>query len=83
MALAEARVLLLSRKEENGEEAVRKIKESVTGQGTVPDVTFVQCDLGDLNMVKKVADKLGNDEGRLDLVSRTPQVLSYSQPSDG
>ncbi|EKM54514.1 uncharacterized protein PHACADRAFT_146532 [Phanerochaete carnosa HHB-10118-sp] len=68
MALANARVLVMSRKEENGDEAVRKIKESSNDADTVPDITFIQCDLGDLKMVKQVADKLSNDEGRMDLV---------------
>lgn len=68
MALANARVLVMSRKEENGDEAVRKIKESASDAGTVPDVTFIQCDLGNFKMVKEVADKLTNDEGRMDIV---------------
>lgn len=69
MALAKARVLILSRKEENAEEAITKIKESATQAGTVADVTFIQCDSGDLNMVKKVADDLNGQEGRMDIVS--------------
>ena len=70
----------MSRKEGNGEEAVNKIKESATGQGSVPDVTFVQCDLGDLKMVKQVADKLNNDEGRMDLVSRAFPRVRHTPP---
>lgn len=78
MALANARVLVMSRKEENGDEAVRKIKESAGDAGTVPDITFVQCDLGDLKSVKQVADNLSNEEGRMDLVSCMCVLLSLS-----
>ncbi|KAI0781467.1 hypothetical protein BD413DRAFT_489575 [Trametes elegans] len=63
-ALAKARVLLLSRKTENGEKAVNTIKEQVPGA----DVKFVECDLGDLHAVKAVGDQICKNEQRLDLV---------------
>ena len=65
LALAKARVLLLSRKGENGDKAITAIKEAVPSA----DVEFVECDLGDLAMVKDVADKLCKREQRLDIVS--------------
>lgn len=75
LALANARVFLLSRKEENAQEAVAKIKEA--SSGTVPDVTFLQCDLGNLREVRRVADSVREKESRLDLVS-VPAIQSHS-----
>lgn len=66
LALANARVFLLSRKEENAEEAISKIKQA--SSGTIPDVTFLQCDLGNLEQVKHIADNVRSTESRLDLV---------------
>lgn len=68
--LSRARVLLLSRKAENAEAAIVKIKESQLKQaGPVADVTFIPCDLGNLGHVKKVADQIRDQEARLDLMS--------------
>lgn len=75
LALANARVFLLSRKEENAQEAVAKINEA--SSGTVPDVTFLQCDLGNLREVRRVADSVREKESRLDLVS-VPAIQSSS-----
>ncbi|KAL0948475.1 hypothetical protein HGRIS_011044 [Hohenbuehelia grisea] len=63
-AASRARVLVLSRKSENGEEAVSKIKESI--QGPV-DIKFISCDLGNLAEVKQVADKIHAEEKALDI----------------
>ncbi|KAL4249987.1 NAD(P)-binding domain superfamily protein [Abortiporus biennis] len=70
LALAKARVILVSRKSENGEEALKKIHESANmeGGGTLTDITFIECDLGDLKHVKKVADQLSQQEERLDIL---------------
>ena len=65
-AESHARVLLLSRKVENGDRAVDEIK-------TVSDyanVHFVECDLGNLMNVKEVGDTIREKEERLDIVSR-------------
>lgn len=67
LALANARVLILSRKTENAEEAIAKMKESASA-GQSPDVSFVQCDLGSLRDVRAVADSLREREKRIDLV---------------
>ncbi|KAI0373169.1 NAD-P-binding protein [Pilatotrama ljubarskyi] len=64
LALAKARVLLLSRKEENGSKAVASIKE----EDPAADVEFVECDLGNLMMVRDVADRIRESEPRLDLL---------------
>ncbi|KLO17179.1 NAD-binding protein [Schizopora paradoxa] len=66
-ALAEsrARVLVLSRKSERGEEAVRKIRE-VTSGGV--DVEYLEIDLGSAKNVREIADHIRNTEERLDIL---------------
>lgn len=64
-AESHARVLLLSRKVENGDRAVAEIKKTVSDQA---DVHFVECDLGNLKNVKEVGDKIRGEEERLDIV---------------
>lgn len=65
LALSHARVLLLSRKAEHGDEAVAKIKEAASG---AVDVRFIEIDLGNLANVKQVADQIAKTEKRLDIV---------------
>ncbi|KAI0683583.1 NAD-binding protein [Cytidiella melzeri] len=80
-ALANAKVFLLSRKEENGDSAVAKIQEA----SSRADITFVQCDLGNLAQVRSVADTLAKQEDRLDLVicGAGVGVNAYAESSDG
>lgn len=59
-------MLLLSRKDEHGDKAIMKIKESVKEP---VDIEFISCDLGNLAEVKSVADQVRNDEKRLDIVN--------------
>jgi len=68
LALAGAKVILLSRKTEHGEEAVKQIKELATKETTSVNIDFKECDLGSLKDVKAVADELASQEQRLDLV---------------
>lgn len=65
-ALSRARVILLSRQEENGEEAVAQIKSAAS---ETVDIRFVSCDLGNLADVKEVANTIAHEEDRLDIVS--------------
>ncbi|KAI0695114.1 hypothetical protein C8T65DRAFT_758579 [Cerioporus squamosus] len=65
LALAKARVLVLSRMEENGANTVATIKK----EDPTVDIAFVECDLGNLKMVKDVADNIRETEKRLDLIS--------------
>ncbi|KZT26831.1 NAD(P)-binding protein [Neolentinus lepideus HHB14362 ss-1] len=65
LALSNARVLLLARKADSGEEAIRKIKDSDNPNA---DVVFMSCDLGNLQNVKEVADTIAKQEERLDLL---------------
>ncbi|KAJ3544439.1 hypothetical protein NM688_g5744 [Phlebia brevispora] len=83
LALANARVLILSRKEENAEGAIAEMKEFAPS-GQSPDITFVQCDLGNLKDVKAVADKLREQEKRMDLVicDAGVGVNSYAESAD-
>ncbi|KIP05083.1 hypothetical protein PHLGIDRAFT_129084 [Phlebiopsis gigantea 11061_1 CR5-6] len=85
MALASARVLDLSRKEENAEEAIAMIRESGTQNGIVPGVAFVQCDHGDLKVDKRVVDQISLQEGRMDIVicGAGIGVNKYGETVDG
>lgn len=76
LALAKARVILLSRKDEHGEDAMKEIKTS-SADGPIPDITFVPCDLGNLKMVREVADRLREHEERLDIVSAPALPANY------
>ncbi|KAH7909968.1 hypothetical protein BJ138DRAFT_1114527 [Hygrophoropsis aurantiaca] len=67
-ALSRARVLLLSRKAEHGDEAIAEIKKSVSESA---DLEFIECDLGNLAQVKEVGDKIREQEERLDIVRTT------------
>lgn len=71
LALAGARVVVLSRKAHNGEKAISQIKtlaaENETNTVDV-DCEFVECDFGNMKIVKEVADKLIKQEKRLDIV---------------
>jgi len=60
-----ARVILVNRSSEQGDEAVAQIKKEV------PDaqVEWVGCDMADLKQVKEVIGRIGEKEDRLDLVN--------------
>ncbi|KDQ57684.1 hypothetical protein JAAARDRAFT_58272 [Jaapia argillacea MUCL 33604] len=64
-ALSKARVLLLCREGDKAEEAISKIKQSDNPNA---DIEFYPCDLGDLRNVKAIADRIGENESRLDLL---------------
>ena len=64
-AQAKAKVVMINRKEEQGDEAIKQIKEETPGA----DVDWVGCDLGNLKEVKHVFSDLRNKLDRLDLVS--------------
>jgi NAD(P)-dependent dehydrogenase (short-subunit alcohol dehydrogenase family) len=87
-ALAGARVIILSRKPEHGEEAVEKPQEEARNnpnfKGQI-DINFVECDFGSLKNVKEVADRLREQESRLDLLINNAGVgvNKYGLDSDG
>lgn len=72
LAFAKARVILLSRGQDNAEEAISNIKASQSASGGLVDVTWVSCDLGSLTQVRKIGDQLRKQEERLDLVRCQP-----------
>jgi len=81
LALSRARVLLLSRKEEHGEEAIAKIKEV----NPSADLKFISIDLGNLADVKRTADEIRESEERLDLLIADAGVgvNAWALSSDG
>jgi short-subunit dehydrogenase len=56
---------MINRKEEQGQQAISKIKEEV---GEHAKIEWLPCDLGSLKEVKKVFSDLRERESRLDLV---------------
>jgi len=60
-----ARVIMLNRKEEQGSEAISKIKEEA---GQDAQIEWLRCDFGNLNEVKEVFSGIREREKRLDLV---------------
>ncbi|KAH9858755.1 hypothetical protein C2E23DRAFT_18263 [Lenzites betulinus] len=67
-----AHVLLLARREDDPDEAIEQIRQYCTTNGEQhldPDVEFVECDLANLEEVKRVGDEICTREDRLDIVS--------------
>ncbi len=60
---------MTNRKEEQGDEAISKIKKEASEQGKEVKVEWVGCDLGSLKEVKEVFTGLRDRLDRLDLVS--------------
>lgn len=60
------RVIMINRKEDQGESAIAEIKKQI---GVNAKIEWVGCDLGSLKEVKDVFTKLRNELERLDLVS--------------
>lgn len=72
LAAKGARVLLLARREDNPEAALEHVRQHCSkhdGHIPDPDPVFVECDLANLGVVKRVADDLCERETRLDIVS--------------
>lgn len=61
-----ARVIMINRKEEQGNEAIAKIKSEV---GEQAQIEWLPCDFGSLKEVKEVFTGIREREKRLDLVS--------------
>ena len=68
LAVAGSRVIILAQKIEHGMDAVARIQGVTRGAA---DVEWLLCDLGNLSEVKRVGDKIRNEEGRLDLVRQS------------
>jgi NAD(P)-dependent dehydrogenase (short-subunit alcohol dehydrogenase family) len=67
------RVIMVNRKEDQGEEAIKQIKEEV---GEHAQIEWKQCDLGNLGMVKQVFSELAQSLDRLDQVRLTTSVVA-------
>lgn len=61
-----ARVIMINRKEDQGEASIKQIKEE---SGPDTQIEWKQCDLGSLKMVKEVFGQLEKELDRLDYVS--------------
>lgn len=77
-AKAGARVIMVNRKEEQGDEAISKIKE----ESPEAQIEWIGCDLGNLKEVKEVFGGFAKREERLDLVS-PGSVLAVVQWKSG
>ncbi|KAF2747397.1 putative short-chain dehydrogenase TIC 32, chloroplastic [Sporormia fimetaria CBS 119925] len=60
-----ARVIMVNRKEEQGDEAIKQIKDEV---GPNAQIEWEGCDMGNLKQVKEVFTKIRERESRLDLL---------------
>ncbi|KAL5525795.1 hypothetical protein ACEPAG_7132 [Sanghuangporus baumii] len=82
LAVSRARVLLLSRKSENGAAAIESIQKETSGGA---DIEFVEIDLGSLKNVRDVADRLREKEPRPDILVGDAGigVNKYALTSDG
>ncbi|CAJ2510863.1 Uu.00g064880.m01.CDS01 [Anthostomella pinea] len=88
-----ARVIMVNRKEDQGEDAIKKIKDEA---GQDARIEWVGCDMGNLKQIKEVFTGIREREERLDLVWPPPPsppphlILSaginanqYGETSDG
>ncbi|KAH3542860.1 hypothetical protein KXW19_008040 [Aspergillus fumigatus] len=67
-----ARVIMVNRKEEQGQSAIDKIKEEA---GADAKIEWIPCDMGDLNEIKEVFSGMRERESRLDLYGETADGL--------
>ncbi|MCJ1245092.1 hypothetical protein MMC30_002293 [Trapelia coarctata] len=81
-ALAKARVIMVNRKEEQGQEAIDKIKHETNGAAKIE---WVPCDLGNLKEVKEVFGGIRDREVRLDLLILSAGINTnqYGEDHDG
>ena len=70
-----ARVILINRKKDQGDDAITKIKQEA---GEHAQIEWLPCDLGSLEEVKDVFTNLRKREKRLDLVSVLITSSRYS-----
>ncbi|MCJ1259801.1 hypothetical protein MMC24_007640 [Lignoscripta atroalba] len=81
-ALAKARVIMINRKEEQGQEAIDKIKKETNGEA---QIEWLPCDLGNLKEVKDVFTGIREREKRLDLLILSAGINAnqYGEDHDG
>ena len=73
-----ARVIMVNRKEEQGEAAIERIKQEA---GKDAQIEWMPCDMGNLRQIKETFSKLREREGRLDLVSIVLTRYHYQRAS--
>ena len=78
------RVIFTGRDEKGVTEYVKK-SVAQSGRTDVPQVDFLQCDMGDLDNVKKLADKVKGMTSSLDLLVNNAgfTVLNYTKSKQG
>ncbi|KAL4976274.1 hypothetical protein BDW66DRAFT_135557 [Aspergillus desertorum] len=76
-----ARVIMVNRKEEQGQEAIAKIREEA---GPDAKIEWVPCDMGNLAQIREVASRFVEKEERLDLLilSAGINVHQYGETHD-
>jgi len=77
-----ARVIMVNRKEEQGDKAIKKIKEEC---GQDAKIEWEGCDMGTLKEVKEVFTKIREREDRLDLLILSAGINAnqYGETNDG
>jgi NAD(P)-dependent dehydrogenase (short-subunit alcohol dehydrogenase family) len=77
-----ARVIMVNRKEEQGDDAIQMIKSEV---GQDAQIEWVGCDMGNLKQIKEVIGGIAKKEERLDLLilSAGINVNQYGEDADG
>jgi len=77
-----ARVIMINRKEEHGEEAIEKIKKEA---GQDAKIEWKPCDLGNLKEVREVFSDIRENEERLDLLILAAGINAdkYGTDADG
>ncbi|CAG8908482.1 unnamed protein product [Penicillium egyptiacum] len=77
-----ARVIMVNRKEEQGDEAVKKIKKEA---GDDANIQWIPCDMGDLKQTKERFTKIRSEENRLDLLVLSAGINAnqYGETNDG
>jgi len=80
--LNNARVIMVNRKEEHGQDAIDKIKKEA---GDDAKIEWVQCDVGNLKEVREVFSGIAEREKRLDLLvcSAGINANQYDVDADG
>ncbi|KAI9373462.1 hypothetical protein BJX61DRAFT_533130 [Aspergillus egyptiacus] len=81
-AMNGARVIMINRKEDQGQSAIEKIKEE---SGNKARIEWIPCDLGDLMQVKEVFTGIREREERLDLLMLSAGINAnqYAETKDG
>ncbi|KAL4983313.1 hypothetical protein BDW68DRAFT_194536 [Aspergillus falconensis] len=81
-ALNGARVIMINRKEEQGESAIKKIKDESGGKA---EIEWLPCDMGSLKQIRDVFGGIRERESRLDLLILAAGINAnkYGESADG